>query len=123
MADSKDSLDEQVLSALFKDREPKQAEPAQAETVEPAKPEQKKEDDLDQRVLSAVFNTEAPSGQSESLLGSTGNTLSMGGQIVEPPGPSLVASGALGSGKFSPIPVGPKGKFDEYAGITDPDTR
>lgn len=113
MAEKTTISDDEILSA-FKGEQSVASEPVYTKEEEKG---------ISDEALLSAFKNETPSGQSESLLGSTGNTLSMGGQIVEPPGPSLVASGALGSGKFSPIPVGPKGKFDEYAGITDPDTR
>lgn len=62
----------------------------------------------------------------------SGGTLSGGGEmfrpemvgsVTPPEQSSLIGSGALGSGQFASISVGSKGKFDEYAGITEPNTR
>jgi len=120
MADSKDSLEEKVLAAAFRGEAPKQSEPSQSEL--PASDESK-DDSLKQQVLSAAFKNQTPSEPSQPLLGSTGNTLSGGGQFMAPQQAPLVGSGALGSGQFSPVSIGAESRFDKYAGVTDPDTR
>lgn len=79
----------------------------------------------DEDMLSA-FKGNAPGVQTSGGTLSGGGEMfrsEMVGQATHPEQSSLVGSGALGSGQFAPIPVGPKGKFEEYAGITDPDTR
>jgi hypothetical protein len=125
MADSKDSLDERVLAAAFGGEAPKQDEPIQSE---PFAPEPSQEDSLDQKVLSAAFKAQAPSdqpipNQPSTLLGSTGNTLSTGGEFMLPKQPGTIGSGVLGSGQFAPSPVREDDRFDKYAGVTDPAMR
>ncbi|NDB69405.1 MAG: hypothetical protein EB015_15645 [Methylocystaceae bacterium] len=116
MAEAQNISDDEILSA-FKGEQQKASQPVyQKEEAKGIS---------DEEMLSAFKGT-APKMQT------SGGTLSGGGEMFRPemvgsPVPqeqsALVGSGALGSGQFAPIPVGPKGKFDNYAGITDPDTR
>ena len=116
MAENTKISDDEILSA-FKSE--------QAAVSEPVYSKEEAKGISDEALLSA-FRGNAPEMQT------AGGTLSGGGGMFQPEmiggtapaeQSALVVSGPLGSGKFSNIPVGPKGKFDEYAGIVDPDTR
>jgi hypothetical protein len=115
MPDSKNTSNEEAL-ALF----------GGAVQPEANLTEQKEKSDgvSDQDVIALFQNTSPAEAQpAPSLFGTAGNTLSGGGEIIAPKQTSLVVSGPLGSGQFSTVPTGPKGKFDEYGSITNPDTR
>ena len=116
MAETPKISDEEILAA-FKGEQPSVSQPVYSK---------KEAKGISDEEILAAFKGASPGMQT------SGGTLSGGGEMFRPEmvgstappeQSSLIGSGALGSGQFAQVPVGPTGKFDTYAGITDPNTR
>ena len=116
MAEESKISDDEILSAFKAD---------QPTVSQPVSSKDETKGISDDEILSAFKGDVLGTRTSGGTLSGGGEMFrpEMVGSVTPPEQSSLIGSGALGSGQFAPIPVGSKGKFDEYAGITDPNTR